>query len=429
LVLKNSLQYTSAKGIHTSVAAMASRFSHLEIAPPIEVFHLSNMCKEDPFPKKVNLTVGAYRTEEGKPWVLPVVRQAEKQIAADDTLDHEYFPVTGSEDLTKNAMKIMFGEDSPALAENRVVGFQGISGTGSLRIGADFLKRNLGSDIVYVSKPTWANHRTIFMRAGFSEIRDYTYWDAEKRGLALDKMCEDLRNAPEGAVVLLHGCAHNPTGVDPTPEQWKIISDVIKEKNLVPFIDIAYQGFATGNLENDAFAARHFVKEGFEFFVAQSFAKNFGLYNTRCGCLSIVLKDKDTVAKVKSQMQMVIRPMYSNPPANGARIVSTILGNPSMAAEWKKCLVTMSGRIKGMRQGLYERIKANGTAGTWEHIVSQIGMFSFTGLGPKQCEHLINKHHVYLLKNGRINMCGLNPGNLQYVADAIHDAVTNVPPQ
>jgi aspartate aminotransferase len=406
-----------------------SRFAHLEVAPPIEVFHLSNLCKNDPHPSKVNLTVGAYRTEDGKPWVLPVVRTVEKQIAADDTLDHEYFPVVGSDDLTSAAMKLVLGADSPALKEKRAVGFQSLSGTGALRIGADFLKRCGGASIVYVSKPTWANHRTIFMRAGFSEIRDYTYWDAEKRGLALDQMLADLKKAPEGAVVLLHGCAHNPTGVDPTPEQWKAISDVMKAQKLVAFIDIAYQGFATGNLDNDAFAARHFVKEGFECFVAQSFAKNFGLYNERCGCLTMVLKDSETIAKVKSQMQLVIRPMYSNPPAHGARIVSKVLNDAKLYPEWQKCLTTMSGRIKQMRKALLDEIKKNGTPGTWEHITSQIGMFSFTGLGPKQCEHLMNKHHVYLLKNGRINMCGLNPGNVKYVADAFHDAVTNVPPQ
>lgn len=236
-------------------------------------------------------------------------------------------------------------------------------------------------------------------------------------------MVADISNAPEGAVIILHACAHNPTGCDPTEEQWRRLADVLEEKKLFPFFDSAYQGFASGDPNKDAFAVRYFVSRGFELFCAQSFAKNFGLYNERVGNLTVVQKDPKTTAAVSSQITLLIRGMYSNPPAFGARIVGSVLNDPELRQEWMDCIKTMSGRIIQMRQALFKELTKLGTPGTWTHITQQIGMFSYTGLNEEQSKQLIEKYHIYLLKSGRINMCGLNENNVPYVAKAIHAVV------
>lgn len=246
----------------------------------------------------------------------------------------------------------------------------------------------------------------------------------DNKRLDLDGMLEDLRKAPENAVVVLHACAHNPTGVDPTKEQWAQIAEVVREKRLVPFFDSAYQGFATGDLDADAWAVRHFVNDqSMEVFAAQSFSKNFGLYNERAGNLTVVAASKDVVANVRSQLTLDVRAMYSNPPAHGARIVEKVLNDPGLYEEWCGCIRDMSGRIKAMREGLRRRLEELGTPGDWSHITEQIGMFSFTGLNPRMCEFLLKEKHIYLLKNGRISMCGATPANLDYVAQSIDEAV------
>ncbi|KAI5714888.1 hypothetical protein M8J77_007026 [Diaphorina citri] len=427
-----------------------SSFSSVQQGPPIEVFAVNKAYLDDPHPKKVNLSVGAYRTEECKPWVLPVVRQAEKELAADDSLNHEYLPVLGLESFSSAATRMLLGGDaSPPLREGRAFGVQTLSGTGALRVGAEFLHRILNYTTFYYSKPTWENHRLVFLNAGFTEAREYRYWNPEKRAVDFTGMYEDLVNAPdnsviilhacahnptdlvkapENSVIILHACAHNPTGCDPTEDQWKQLAQLFKERpSLFVFFDSAYQGFASGDLERDAFAVRYFAQEGFEFLCSQSFAKNFGLYNERIGNLTLVLKDKSHIPAVKSQITLIVRAMYSNPPSHGARIVSLVLNNPRLYDQWKQCIETMSGRIKQMRRGLRERLEKLNTPGTWNHITEQIGMFSYTGLNPQQVAHMVDKHHVYLLRSGRINMCGLTTQNLDHVAQAIHDAVTSIP--
>ncbi len=237
-------------------------------------------------------------------------------------------------------------------------------------------------------------------------------------------MIEDLNNAPEGAVIILHACAHNPTGVDATKEQWAKIADVMEAKKLFPFFDCAYQGFASGDLDKDAWSVRYFADErNFEIFCAQSFSKNFGLYNERAGNLTVVLKDASIIPNVKSQFTLLIRANYSNPPAHGSRIVDLVLSDEALFAEWRGNIKTMADRIIAMRAGLRERLEKLGTPGKWNHITDQIGMFSFTGLTPDMCTFLINEKHIYLLKNGRISMCGVTPNNLDYVAESINEAV------
>lgn len=405
---------------------MAGRFAVVQQGPPIEVFALTRAFQDDTEPSKVNLGVGAYRTDEGKPWVLPIVRKVEKSLAEDETLNKEYLPVLGLESFSNAATSMLLGENSKVLAEGRGFGVQTLSGTGALRVGAEFLARQLKLRTFYYSSPTWENHHLIFINAGFTDARTYRYWNPETRSIDFEGMCEDLKAAPENAVIILHACAHNPTGCDPTQEQWKQLAEIIREKNLFPFFDSAYQGFASGDLDQDAWAVRYFSENGFESVVSQSFAKNFGLYNERVGNLTVITSDKSVIPAVKSQITLIIRGMYSNPPSHGARIVSTVLNNPQLCSEWKECIKSMSNRIKEMRKGLRERLLALGTPNKnqWNHITEQIGMFSYTGLNPRQVEHLVNKHHIYLLKSGRINMCGLTTKNLDYVAKAIHEAVT-----
>uniref|UniRef100_A0A1A9UIE9 Aspartate aminotransferase, cytoplasmic n=1 Tax=Glossina austeni TaxID=7395 RepID=A0A1A9UIE9_GLOAU len=400
-----------------------SVFSSVEQGLPIEVFALNRAFQEDKNLNKANLGVGAYRTNEGKPWVLPVVRKTEIKVASDENLNHEYLPVLGIEAFTKAATALLLGENSPALKENRAFGIQTLSGTGALRIGAVFLNGILKRDVFYYSNPTWENHHKVFMDAGFKSANTYRYWDANKRNFDLEGMLEDLNNAPAGAVIILHVCAHNPTGMDPTQEQWKRIAEVMERKKLFAFFDSAYQGFASGDPDHDAWAVRYFVERGFELFCAQSFAKNFGLYCERVGNLTIVQKNFQTKDAVVSQFTWLIRGMYSNPPAFGSRIVSTVLNDASLRKEWMDCIKTMSSRILKMRQALRKRLEELKTPGSWEHITKQIGMFSYTGLNEKQVRILIDDFHIYLLKTGRINMCGVNESNVNYIAEAINQAI------
>ncbi|XP_067008605.2 aspartate aminotransferase, cytoplasmic [Anabrus simplex] len=406
---------------------MSSRFSVVKLGPPIEVFALNKAYLDDKYEKKVNLSVGAYRTDDGVPWVLPVVRKMEKNMACDETLNHEYLPVLGLDALSSAATKMLLGPESSALSEGRTIGVQTLSGTGALRLGAEFLARHLNYRTFYYSIPTWENHKLVFLNAGFNDPREYRYWDPKNRNIDFEGLIEDLKAAPEDSVIILHACAHNPTGSDPTKEQWMKIADVMEEKKLFPFFDSAYQGFASGDLEKDAWAVRYFVSRGFEMCCAQSFAKNFGLYNERVGNLALVLKDSQSLPQVKSQLTLTVRGMYSNPPNHGGRIVAAVLNNQELYGEWTDCVRVMANRILSMRSGLKERLQRLGTPGSWEHITEQIGMFSFTGLTPRQVEHLVNEYHIYLLKSGRINMCGLTTKNIDYVATAIHETVLKFP--
>jgi len=404
-----------------------SVFDTVSAAPPIEVFQLGRDFQADTNPDKVSLGVGAYRTAEGKPWILPVVKKAERILAEkieEESINHEYLPVLGLDSFSKAATTMLLGEDSPALAEGRAFGVQSLSGTGALRNGAEFLKRILGATTVYYSDPTWGNHGLIFKNSGFTELRKYRYWDKDAKAIAWDGMVEDLNNAPAKSIVILHACAHNPTGVDMSKEQWAKVADICHEKDLFPFFDCAYQGFASGCLDTDAWAVRYFVSRGFELFCAQSFSKNFGLYNERAGNLTVVMKEQSNMVNFKSQLTLIIRAMYSNPPAHGVRIVDTVLSNPDLYQEWRECIKVMSSRIIEVRAGLRKRLEDLGTPGDWSHITTQIGMFSYTGLTEEMCLFLQKEKSLYLLKSGRISLCGVTPGNIDYVAKAIHEAVT-----
>ncbi|RKP07582.1 aspartate aminotransferase [Thamnocephalis sphaerospora] len=400
-----------------------SFFATVPLAPPDVIFNLTASYKADTFAKKVNLGVGAYRDDQGRPWVLPVVQEAKRRLLSDPNLDHEYQPIAGIPTLLAGAAKLILGADSVALQENRVTGAQTISGTGANYLGASFLARfyRPGAQVL-ISRPTWANHRNIFVGAGF-EVQEYAYVNPSTLTLDLDGMLASLNSAPEGSIVILHACAHNPTGVDPTEAEWARIADVMRAKRHFPFFDCAYQGFATGDVDQDAWAVRFFVQRGFELFVAQSFAKNFGLYGERCGVLTVVAHNATLAKQVRSQLEKLSRSSISNPPAFGARIVSMVLSDPKLYAEWLDNLRTMSSRIREMRECLRDELVRLGTPGTWDHIVHQIGMFSFTGLTTPQVKVLRDSYHIYMTDNGRMSMAGLNSGNVAYVARAIDEAV------
>lgn len=400
-----------------------SVFAHVVRAPEDPIFGVTVAYNKDTSPLKVNLGVGAYRTEEGKPLVLNVVRRAEQMLVNDTSRVKEYLSITGLRDFNKPSAKLIFGADSPAIQENRVTTVQCLSGTGSLRVGAEFLARHYHEHTIYIPQPTWGNHPKVFTLAGLS-VKFYRYYDPATRGLDFQGLLEDLAAAPAGAIVLLHACAHNPTGVDPTIDQWEKIRQLMRSKGLLPFFDSAYQGFASGNLDADAQSVRMFVADGGECLAAQSYAKNMGLYGERVGALSIVCKDSDVASKVESQLKLVIRPMYSNPPIHGASIVATILEDRKMYDEWTVELKAMADRIINIRQKLFDAMQARGTPGDWSHIIKQIGMFTFTGLNAEQVLFMTREYHIYMTSDGRISMAGLSSRTVPHLADAMHAAVT-----
>ncbi|KAI9032081.1 pyridoxal phosphate-dependent transferase [Hyaloraphidium curvatum] len=401
-----------------------SFFSAVPLAPGDPIFAVAGAFKTSTFPQKVNVSIGAYRDDQGRPWVLPVVRKAEKMVL-EGGYDHEYLPMEGYAPFTKLSAELILGEGSKPLAEGRVAAVQTVSGTGAVRLAFEFFRDNLKRP-VWCSKPTWANHHAIAHEAGL-ETREYRYYKAETRGLDIEGMLEDLENAPEGQIILLHACAHNPTGVDPSREQWKQIAEVMKRRGHFAFFDCAYQGFASGDLDADAWSVRYFVEQGFEIFCAQSYSKNFGLYGERTGCLVAVVSSPSYRATVQSELERLTRAMISNCPSHGARIVHLVLSHPELRQEWYDNLKEMSGRINAMRKIAKETLEELGAPGDWSHVVNQIGMFSYTGLNLEQCKALRDERHVYLLDSGRISVAGLNSGNVRYFAESVADVVKRYP--
>lgn len=400
-----------------------SAFAHVEKSPPDAIFLTKQMYAADKDERKVNLGIGAYRTDEGKPYVLKCVSKAEEQILA-KKMNKEYLGQGGLADFTEAAQKLVWGANNPVLNTGRVRSIQSLSGTGALRIAMDFFKKFGTNPVMMYPDPTWGNHHAICKEADVPTSK-YRYWDAKQRNLDFNGMVTDISNAPKGSIICLHACAHNPTGVDPTHAQWDGIAAAVKKSGHFVMFDSAYQGFASGDLEKDAYAVRLFTQLNIPFFLCQSFAKNIGLYNERVGCLHMFMDTKDEAVNCESQLKILVRRMFSNPPAHGARIVSTILNDAGLTAQWKQELSGMANRIIKMRAALLGNLKELGTPGDWTHITSQIGMFSFTGLSPAQVEQMIHKHHIYMLKSGRISMAGVNPSNVGYIAAAINDVVRN----
>jgi len=374
--------------------------------------------------KKINLGVGAYRDDNNKPFILECVREAEKRIF-EAKMDHEYLPIGGSAQFNKLVQELQLGSESPVIKDKRITTIQAISGTGALRVAAQFINRwiDLPGDnkkTVYLPNPTWGNHIPIFQDSGFG-IKYYKYYDENTCGLNFKGLIEDVQNAPTGSLFLFHACAHNPTGVDPDIAQWQQISNICKEKGHFVFFDLAYQGFASGSPEQDAAAVRLFIKDGHNVGIAQSFAKNFGLYGERIGALSFLAKDADEATRLESQLKILVRPMYSNPPISGARIVQTILSDPKLTTQWRGEVDFMAKRIIGMRHALVTNLKDLGSKKEWSHITKQIGMFAYTGLKPEQVDRMSKDFHVYLTRNGRISIAGITSHNVRWLATAMHE--------
>ncbi|XP_070616688.1 aspartate aminotransferase, mitochondrial [Erythrolamprus reginae] len=405
------------------VSALAIRASswwaHVEMGPPDPILGVTEAFKRDSSAKKMNLGVGAYRDDNGKPYVLNCVRKAEAQMAA-KKMDKEYLPIAGLADFNKASAELALGETNEVIQSGRYVTVQTISGTGSLRVGANFLQRFFTSSRdVYLPKPSWGNHTPIFRDAGM-QLQSYRYYDPKTCGFDFNGALEDISKIPEKSIILFHACAHNPTGVDPRPEQWKELAVAVKKRNLFPFFDMAYQGFASGDINRDSWAVRHFIEQGINIVLSQSYAKNMGLYGERVGAFTVVCKDSEEAKRVESQLKILIRPMYSNPPLNGARIASIILNSPDLRKEWLAEVKGMADRIIGMRTQLVANLKKEGSSHNWQHITDQIGMFCFTGLKPEQVERLTKEFSVYMTKDGRISVAGLTSGNVAYLAHAIH---------
>ncbi|EAR96809.2 class I/II aminotransferase (macronuclear) [Tetrahymena thermophila SB210] len=396
-------------------------FEQVQLAPPDPILGTALAYKADTSKDKMNLGVGAYRDDNEKPYPFKVVRKVESQIVNDHSIDKEYLPIDGLAQFNAAAQQLIFGKDSTAVKDGRVITSQAISGTGALRIGFEFLAKFYNREVL-VSNPTWGNHHDIIKSSGLN-FKQYRYYNPKNMSLDFNGMFTDISMAKPGSIVLLHACAHNPTGLDLTEDQWKRLAGLFKQNRLFPFFDSAYQGFATGDLNRDAYSIRLFTELGFQLIVTQSFAKNMGLYSDRIGAFHLVCANKETAAKCLSQLKLVIRPMYSNPPAHGARIATKILTDPTLYNEWMEELSMVSRRIIDMRTALKNELVRLEVPGNWNHIVTQIGMFSYTGLTPEQVEILINKYHIYLLKNGRISMCGITTKNVGYLAAAIKDAV------
>ena len=391
-------------------------FSSVEMAPRDPILGLNEQFAADPNPNKVNLGIGVYTDADGKLPLLECVKAAEAQLMQSPK-PRGYLPIDGIAAYDKAVQGLVFGADSEAVTSGRIATIQGLGGTGGLKVGADFLKRLNPGAKVLISDPSWENHRALFEGAGFP-VGTYPYYDAAGRGIAFDAMLAALQAAQPGSIVVLHACCHNPTGYDLDAAQWLQVIAAIKARDLVPFLDMAYQGFGEGIAEDGAVVGQ-FLASGMDFFVATSFSKSFSLYGERVGALSIVCASKDEAARVLSQLKRVIRTNYSNPPTHGAQVVATVLGSPELRAQWERELAGMRERIRAMRSALVEKLAAAGVRGDLSYITRQKGMFSYSGLSAAQMDRLRTEFGIYGVSSGRICVAAINRHNVDYVASAI----------
>ena len=397
-----------------------SLFSAVEMAPRDPILGLNEQYNADTNPAKVNLGVGVYYDDNGKLPLLQCVQAAEKAMM-DKPTPRGYLPIDGIAAYDTGVKTLVFGAGSAPLTSGRVATVQAIGGTGGLKIGADFLKKLSPNATVLISDPSWENHRALFASAGFT-VDTYAYYDAAKRGVNFDGMLASLNAAAAGTIVVLHACCHNPTGYDITPAQWDQVIAACKAKSLTPFLDMAYQGFGYGIAEDGAVIAK-FVASGMNFFVSTSFSKSFSLYGERVGALSVLCKNKEEADRVLSQLKIVIRTNYSNPPTHGGAVVAAVLSNPELRVQWEQELGEMRVRIKAMRQKLVDGLKAAGVKQDMSFITTQIGMFSYSGLTKDQMVRLRSEFGVYGTDTGRMCVAALNSKNIDYVCASIAKVV------
>jgi len=418
--LTSSKRRLSSSSTNSSNSGVINLWNAYEMGPPDPIIGLNEAYALDSSPFKINVGVGAYRDDDGMPYILPCVREASKRIMTSTNSNHEYLGIGGDDEFINCALEFAYG---PSLLEEHldcIAAVQTLSGTGGLRVFGEFVRMQQQHNAeLYVPTPTWGNHKAIFAHAGFTKVHEYRYYDVQQSQLEFDNLLQDVRSMPSGSIVLLHACAHNPTGMDPTLEQWKEISSVMKERRLVPFFDCAYQGFASGDARRDADAIRLFVNDGHLLAVVQSFSKNFGLYGQRVGALSILCESPHEAECVKSQLKRIIRPMYSNPPKYGANIVKTILQDQQLTNDFHDQCSDMATRIHTMRRKLRTALEQKDDTRTWQHITQQIGMFAYSGLTPEQVTKLRTDYSIYCTLDGRISMAGVTTHNVDYLANAI----------
>jgi aromatic-amino-acid transaminase len=393
-----------------------SVFAAIEMAPRDPILGITEAFNADKNPNKINLGVGVYYDGNGKVPLLECVRKAET-LMSQKAAPRTYLPIDGLATYDRTVQELVFGADSIVIKERRAITAQALGGTGALKLGADFLKRFSPQSEIWISDPSWENHRALFEAAGF-KVNVYPYYDASTRGINISGMMHALKTMPQGSIVLLHACCHNPTGADLSDEQWSKVISIIVERGLIPFLDMAYQGFSEG-IEADGRVVRHFADAGGPLFVSNSFSKSFSLYGERVGALSIVGSSSDEVARVMSQLKRVIRTNYSNPPTQGGQIVATVLATPELRQLWEDELAAMRLRIRDMRNMLVQKLKQKVPSSDFDFVTRQNGMFSYSGLTKEQVVRLRDEFSIYAIDTGRICVAALNTQNIDRVADAI----------
>ena len=391
-------------------------FQDISEAPRDAILGLTEAFKRDPNGQKINLSVGVYQDDSGKTPVLECVRRAE-QILEEQAASKAYLPIDGGADYRGKVQSLLLGDDHEAVSSGRAATTQTPGGTGALRVAADFLHANLPSATLWMSQPTWPNHPNVFAAANLP-TKTYPYFDKASNGLATQDMLDAIGQMPAGDVILLHGCCHNPTGIDPSPQVWEQLADAVYAQGLLPLIDFAYQGFADGVVQ-DATGLRAFCRPGKELLVCSSFSKNFGLYSERVGALTAIAADSQAVGVVQSQIKRCVRANYSNPPAHGAAIVNTVLSDKGLTAQWEEEVAEMRNRINSMRAELARQLTDKGAPGDWSFIEQQRGMFSFSGLSSDQVDKLRESYSIYIVGSGRINVAGITSENIGRLTDAI----------
>ncbi|MEE4254090.1 MAG: amino acid aminotransferase [Desulfuromusa sp.] len=391
-------------------------FENVQIAPPDPILGLTETFKADPNPEKINLSVGVYQDSTGKTPVLETVKEAEKRILEKEN-SKGYLAMTGEPVYCAQVQELLFGEEHEIIASKRAATAQCPGGTGALRVAGDYLNIVHPGAKIWLSNPTWANHNTIFEAAGVV-CEKYAYRDPETNGLDFEAMYESIKKIPKGDVILLHGCCHNPTGIDPTPEQWSKIGDLLAELEILPLVDFAYQGLANG-IEEDRAGLLELTKKVKQMLICSSFSKNFGLYRERTGALTVVADDTTQAATVMSQVKLRIRYNYSNPPSHGGQIVAVVLSDSELKAKWIKEVADIRGRINEMRHLFVKTLKEKGVQQDFSSIIEQRGMFSFSGLTKEQVDRLRDEYSIYIVGSGRINVAGMTPANMDRLCEAI----------
>lgn len=393
-----------------------SIFNHIQAAPADPILGLGEAFKAEQRAGKINLGIGVYMNAEGKTPIVKAVKKAEALLLEQET-NKNYLTIDGVQAFNAYTQELLFGKGAEIIASGRAKTAQSLGGTGALRIAAEFIKRQTSAKNIWISNPTWPNHNAIAEAVGLN-VKGYRYYNPETHGLDWNNLLADLSQAEAGDVVLLHGCCHNPTGIDPTPEQWDALAKLSAEKGWLPLFDFAYQGFGNG-LDQDAYGLRAFVKNHKELLIASSYSKNFGLYNERVGAFTLVAENADVANKAFTQIKSIIRVLYSNPAAHGANAVARVLGDETLRAEWVAELDEMRDRIKGMRNRMVQLLKEKGAKQDFDFIAKQNGMFSFSGLTPEQVDRLREEFAIYAVRSGRINVAGITDQNIDALCEAI----------